>query len=182
MNSIQLKCNRCSITDTDKFTLNKRTKKYFMCCTSCRLNKKKLGVTKNNSKKCPCGLRLSTCRICNNPIEVYIKIWRVCHRQGDKHKGIYDTDHFISTEYLTDLCNNQKRCIYCHSDNDFITRDRRKKISIERIDNKIGHINSNCVLACGACNCKRSDRYTFDEFMKQTKHLRHLRQLIADIM
>ena len=28
-------------------------------------------------------------------------------------------------------------------------------VTIERLDNKIGHIKANCVLACRKCNCSR---------------------------
>lgn len=41
-----------------------------------------------------------------------------------------------------------------------------KLITIERKDNKLGHIKDNCILACYTCNVTRQDKYTHEEFIK----------------
>jgi len=43
-------------------------------------------------------------------------------------------------------------------------------MTIERMDNSIGHSKLNCVLACWGCNDERGKHYSFEDFMlhKQT--------------
>lgn len=48
----------------------------------------------------------------------------------------------------------QKECVYCSSKN---------KIGVDRMDNNIGHLKSNCVPCCYRCNITRSDNFSFEE-------------------
>lgn len=48
-----------------------------------------------------------------------------------------------------------KPCVYCGYSSD----------GVDRLDNKKGHIKSNCVPCCKECNCARMDNFTYDEML-----------------
>ena len=52
----------------------------------------------------------------------------------------------------------KNKCVYCRVGEGVI-------FSIDRKDNSIGYIGSNCVLACLRCNKMKSDLLTYDEML-----------------
>ena len=62
-------------------------------------------------------------------------------------RNIYDADRFIDKCFLEGLVEDYKQCYYgdCEVNLQY-TEYRNDLASIERIDNSIGHIKSNCVL------------------------------------
>jgi hypothetical protein len=79
------------------------------------------------------------------------------HTKGtDKKHNRYDPDRHIDVCFLTGLFedNPDLMCPYCNDQMTFDYEDP-KKVSIERIGNAIGHIKSNCILACLQCNKRR---------------------------
>lgn len=87
-------------------------------------------------------------------------------RTSDKLKDRYDADRHIDRVFLETLMEDQEmKCVYCGVEMLLHCESRHDHLmSIERKDNSIGHIKSNCALACYACNMNRNNRYTFDEF------------------
>ena len=96
-------------------------------------------------------------------------------RKKDEKRGIYDANNFIDRIFIEQLFFDQDQlCIYCNCELMMRCEPYSKNLlTVERIDNKVGHIKSNCVLACFECNNKRSDYHTFEEFkqMKSGKYL-----------
>ena len=103
---------------------------------------------------CPHGRRRSDCKDCMNDEEKieYIKRKMIFNsRQKDKKYNRYDADHFIDMCFLTELFEDSTTCHYCSVE--FTYNELCDTlVSIERLNNNIGHIKSNCVLACWKCN------------------------------
>jgi hypothetical protein len=95
------------------------------------------------------------------------------HSRGvDKRKEIYVAEDYIDEEHLIYQREDQdNKCFYCHKimvsyngcDDDY-QRRAENRLSIERIDNNLGHNKENIVLACWGCNYQRNKRYSFDTF------------------
>ena len=110
---------------------------------------------------CPHGRRRYECKECTDPIDVTIRQWISHCRSSDKKYGRLDADHFIDTDFLRGLVEDDDCCYY---------EDCQKKLqytsysddlaTIERLDNSKGHTKSNCVLACKKCNImKKSNNF-----------------------
>ena len=93
------------------------------------------------------------CKKCSDPVKVNIEQWIFSRRQYDKMRNIYDADRFIDKCFLKGLIEDYKQCYYgdCEVNLQY-TAYRNDLASIERLDNSIGHIKSNCVLCCLKCN------------------------------
>ena len=105
------------------------------------------------SQICPHKRIKRTCKKCRDPIKVNIEQWIFCRRQYDKKRNIYDADRFIDKCFLKGLIEDYKQCYYgdCEVNLQY-TEYRNDLATIERLDNSIGHIKSNCVLCCLKCN------------------------------
>ena len=103
----------------------------------------------------------NSCKDCMNPeekIKYIIKTMILGSRKTDKNLDRYDADNFIDMCFLEGLFEDTKNCHYCHTD--FTYNNRIKTfVTIERLDNAIGHIKSNCVLACWGCNMKHKSKH-----------------------
>lgn len=94
------------------------------------------------------------------------------YKQQDKLKGLFDELKFIHREKIIELMVNQEnKCFYCkHSTTLFYEKVRDpKQWTLERVNNKMGHNNDNCVLCCLKCNVTRNTMYL--ERFKFTKEL-----------
>ena len=112
------------------------------------------------SQICPHGRQKSHCKKCSDPIKVNIEQWIFKSRQYDKMRNIYDADRFIDKCFLKGLIEDYKQCYYgdCKVNLQY-TEYQDDLATIERLDNSIGHIKSNCVLCCMQCNkSKKSNK------------------------
>ena len=106
------------------------------------------------SQICEHGRQRSKCKKCSDPIRITINDWISHSRQSDKKKDRYDADHFIDKCFLQGLAEDYPNCYYCTTPLQYI--DYQDDLAtIERIDNSLGHIKSNCVIACRTCNLSR---------------------------
>lgn len=78
----------------------------------------------------------------------------------DKGKGI-ETD--LSVDFV-ERCLKEP-CIYCGYPSK----------GLDRVDNSLGHIESNCVPCCDLCNFTRMDNYTHEEMKKLGVTIREIR-------
>ena len=109
---------------------------------------------------CPHDRQKSHCKKCSDPVKVSIKQWIFSSRQYDRMRNIYDADRFIDKCFMEGLVEDYKQCYYgdCQDAvglgpvNLQYTEYQDDLASIERLDNSIGHIKSNCVLCCLKCN------------------------------
>ena len=96
----------------------------------------------------------SQCKECSNPIKVTIKHMINHSKKTDIQKNKYDANNFIDKCFIEQLIDESTMCYYCQCQMQFIEYNDTL-CTIERLDNSIGHIKSNCVLACKKCNCSR---------------------------
>lgn len=90
--------------------------------------------------------------------------------QQDKHKNKYNPDLHISYRQLIEkLYFSQLKCYYCNQSVFLIYKDKVNKLqwSLERLDNNIGHYDTNTCISCLDCNLKR--RTSNHEYYKKYK-------------
>jgi hypothetical protein len=109
---------------------------------------------------CEHGRQRGTCKDCMNDEQKieYIQKTMIKHsRQADKKSNRYDPDHFIDKPFLEGLFEDSQNCHYCGVQ---FTHNEKigTLVTIERLNNSIGHIKSNCVLACWDCNTRHKSR------------------------
>jgi len=77
-------------------------------------------------------------------------------KYGDIKSGRYDKENHITAKYLKELKTEcGEKCSYCECDLDWSDQQhirRSKQVTLQRKNNKIGHIRGNCIYACFECN------------------------------
>ena len=104
---------------------------------------------------CPHQRLKENCRECNDALILTIQRFINGSKQSDKKYNRFDIANFIDNDFcklLIEECND--KCCYCNCDLEYI-KFGFNLISIERIDNTIGHIKSNVKIACYHCNIKK---------------------------
>jgi hypothetical protein len=105
------------------------------------------------------------CKDCMNDeekIEFIQKRMILNSRKADKKSNRYDADNFIDKCFLEGLFEDSQNCHYCGVE--FTCNERiGTLVTIERLNNSIGHIKSNCVLACWDCNSRHTSRDESEE-------------------
>ena len=111
------------------------------------------------SQICPHNREKYHCKKCSDPIKVNIEQWIFSSRQYDKMRNIYYADRFIDKCFLKALIEDYRQCYYgdCKVILQY-TEYRNDLATIERLDNSIGHIKSNCVLCCMKCNKSKKSK------------------------
>jgi len=75
---------------------------------------------------------------------------------GDLKAGRYDKENHITSKYLRQLkLDCGEKCSYCECELDWSHQlhiRRPKQVTLQRLNNKLGHIKGNCVYACFECN------------------------------
>jgi hypothetical protein len=95
------------------------------------------------------------CKVCGDEIHITIMKLIRSSKQSDKKKNIYDETNFIDYEFCKELIKESgKFCYYCDIELQYIEYNDTLA-TIERLDNDIGHIKENCVIACRTCNFSR---------------------------
>ena len=108
---------------------------------------------------CPHNRQKAHCKKCSDPIKVNIEQWIFSRRQYDKMRNIYYADRFIDKCFLEGLVEDYKQCYYgdCEVNLQY-TEYQDDLATIERLDNSIGHIKSNCDLCCMKCNKSKKSK------------------------
>jgi len=107
------------------------------------------------SSICEHDIQRSNCKKCNDEIHITIRNWINHSKQDDKKYNKYDETNYIDYEFCKDLIQESgKNCYYCDIELQYIEYNETLA-TIERLDNDIGHIKDNCVIACKHCNNSR---------------------------
>jgi len=75
-------------------------------------------------------------------------------KQSDKKYNRFDVDRFIDKCFLKELVKDYQNCYYCEVKLQYVDYNDTLA-TIERLNNNIGHIKSNCVLSCRKCNLSK---------------------------
>lgn len=84
------------------------------------------------------------------------------YKSQDVSKELYDASKFITLQSTISLLLDSKlKCFYCKEPIKILYQHVRepKQWTLERIDNKFGHINNNLEIACLSCNLRRRTMY-----------------------
>jgi len=163
------KCNKCK--PPNEFMSKDRTMK---CCKTC-LEKRKDCYEKNTEKL------LKQQKVYNEEhaekLRKQQKVWRENRKitdplntkfnrmiygsiQSDTNSNRpYEPTDFIDEEFLNYLWSNQnQQCFHCNCIMTLEFTTNPTKVSIQRINNDLPHIRSNCVLSCFRCNVNHMER------------------------
>ena len=92
------------------------------------------------------------CKQCTDPQKVLIEHWMGGSKQADTRRG-QETN--ITREFCTQLITESgNHCCYCAVELQMLER-APNLMTIERIDNRLGHVVGNCRVACYHCNSAR---------------------------
>ena len=158
-NKQKYNCKECNGCPHDKLKYHcKDCGGGYMC-----VHGKRKDVCKECSKGsfCEHGRRKHVCKECGDPFKIIIKAWILSCRRSDKNNGRFNPDQFIDTDFLRGLLEDYEHCFYndCKVKFEYVEHNH-ELVTIERINNNIGHIKSNCVLACMGCNLKKKSNAT----------------------
>ena len=107
------------------------------------------------SQICKHDIRRSRCKKCNDEIHITIRNWIHHSKTNDKKNNRFDETNYIDYDFCKDLIQESgKFCYYCDIELQYIEYNSTLA-TIERLDNDIGHIKDNCVIACRTCNLSR---------------------------
>lgn len=119
----------------------------------------------NGGGICSHGTRRNRCKECSkDPLKLAVDTMIWGSKRNDKKYGRYDADNFIDRCFLKGLFEEQTvdgnvRCYHCQGSMQVMEWYEETMCTIERLDNAIGHIKSNCVLACTTCNKKHKGKH-----------------------
>lgn len=108
----------------------------------------------NGSSICAHSKQFASCKLCNDPLDVTIKHIIDGSKCNDKKYNRFDECNFIDREYCEELiASSNFKCCYCMKDVQCIEYNP-DLLSIERINNLIGHVKGNVKISCLQCNMK----------------------------
>ena len=165
METQYINCQVCRTrTDTNDFAVKKGIK--LKTCKRCiersrahyEASKCEHGKTKciclecGGASICEHKYQKDHCKQCTDPRKVIIANWLSSSKQADKRRG-QDTN--ITREFCAQIITeSQNKCCYCAVELQMLER-AANLMTIERIDNRIGHVVGNCRIACFHCNVSR---------------------------
>ena len=109
---------------------------------------------------CEHNIERRYCKLCSDPLKITIKNMIKYSKHSDKKYDRYDIVNFVDYAFIENLLDDYSHRCYpdCNAELQ-IVHFQDDLATIERLDNNIGHIKSNCVICCLKCNMMRkSDR------------------------
>jgi len=104
------------------------------------------------SQICQHQMQRKNCKKCTAPKKVTIENWMSDSKASDKRRG-QETN--ITRDFCAQLITDcENKCCYCAIELQMLERTANL-LTIERIDNRLGHVIGNCRVACLHCNCAK---------------------------
>jgi hypothetical protein len=157
-------CSKCrevskKYRDNHADQIREREKKYYENNTD-QISERMKGYYKNNADKiCEQMKKRYVDQKISNPL--HIKFIHMIHgsiRSDTKYNRLYDPQEYIDEEFLIYLWNEQdQQCYHCNGEMTLDFTRSPSQISIQRLNNDLPHIKTNCVLACLSCNLNRKE-------------------------
>ena len=109
---------------------------------------------------CGHGRERRQCKLCSDPLKVAVKTILAGSKRKDLKYNRYDAQNFIDAGFVESMLKEHTRCYYNDCNEELQLVEYTENLAtIERLDNSIGHVKENCVIACLKCNrSKRSNR------------------------
>jgi hypothetical protein len=109
----------------------------------------------------------------NKIIMKELKQKHASYKSQDKKNNKYDQEQHISySQLLNKLQSSQLTCFYCKDNLLLMYRNKneKKQWSLERLNNNLGHYDTNTCIACLQCNLqRRNENYEYFQKAKQWK-------------
>jgi hypothetical protein len=105
--------------------------------------------------------------------EIEIKKKLNSYKNQDKQKNKFDPEQFITyNQIIKKLYECELKCYYCQCNVVILFNKKRESIqwTLERLDNNIGHYDTNTCISCLKCNLQR--RTDNHEYFKNGKQLK----------
>ena len=167
MEPVNVKCNRCKCYRTESsFNKKGRIMKTCLVCRTREIEHRKKNKCIHNREKRSCkeckGNRICIhnkhkcgCKLCGDEIKITIKYMINGSKTTDKNLNLYDPVNFIDKCFVKNLIEDcENKCYYCNCELQYII-NQSNLASIERLNNSLGHIKSNCVISCLKCNISK---------------------------
>jgi len=149
------KCKECGGASICEHNRQKSICKECGGASICEHNRQKIQCKEcGGASICEHNRKKSTCKECGDAEMITIKQMIRSHKQSDIKYNRYNANHHIDYCFIKSLFDESMNCHYCDIEMQF-SKYRSDMVTIERLDNSIGHSKSNCVLACRTCNFKR---------------------------
>jgi len=116
---------------------------------------------------CEHGVRYHDCHCCIDPIVRRATSMVHSSKISDK-KANRDCD--LDFEFTMNMICDNPKCYYCDVSLDYENSYNDEFCTIDRIDNNIGHVRFNCVIACRKCNCYNY-KFLTEKYKKLMPHL-----------
>ena len=89
-------------------------------------------------------------------------------KQHDKERGrMFQESEYITREFLKECRRKQNNlCGMCGTTMQTANRQASDGLTVQRLDNSIAHVKTNCILACYHCNVSE---YNTGQFRKNSK-------------
>jgi len=150
-------CKRCnSIKPINSFSIDKKSKDghNFYCKDCCNTDAK---IRRDEHK--------------NDPVYIYKRIksrQQNYQKQNKPHAKPFE----LELGWFVDWYNSQElKCVYCDIPNEHcpdvaeVFAINGKQLSIDCVDNDLGYVNNNIVLACHRCNATKNVLFSHDEML-----------------
>ena len=156
---IDIKCKNCKMT-YDIQLFRKKDNSLSSRCQICR----EYALAFKIKQHCIHSRQPNNCRKCYAlQGKESLKKWTITKmvynfKKSDKYYNRLSEEHslnFIDYDFIEELIENcDEKCPYCLIDLKY-EKYQDDMISIERMNNKLPHIKSNCILCCLSCNKKK---------------------------
>jgi hypothetical protein len=161
-NAEQIREQKRKYREKNAEQISEKNKKYYEKNADQICEKQREHYEKNAEQICERMKKYYVDQKISNPLHIKFKDMIHHSIQADtKSNRLYDLQDYIEEEFLNYLWNDQtQQCYHCKCvmTLDFsVTTRVPTQISIQRLNNDLPHIKSNCVLACLSCNLKRKE-------------------------
>lgn len=114
----------------------------------------------DGGEMCNHGKERRQCKQCSDPLKISVKTIIAGSKRKDLKYNRYDAPNFIDPGFVESMLKKHMRCYYKDCNEELQLVEYTDNLAtIERLDNSIGHVKDNCVIACLKCNrSKRSNR------------------------
>jgi hypothetical protein len=136
------KCRMC-LQNKNECNMGWRNTKMTNTCMDCSKIRKEKDYCEHNKRR-------HDCPECVDPLVRRATAIIHSSRISDKKKGrVCDLDFTWSIHRITETPN----CSYCNIELQYMAPYLPNFATIDRIDDSLGHLKDNCVIACRSCNC-----------------------------
>jgi hypothetical protein len=101
-------------------------------------------------KLCMHDIQISSCVQCRDVLNILVRTMIINSKKIDVHNKLYDADRFIDKCFIEMTLYESRKCHRCSCKMQF-AKNTNNLCTVDRLDQSIGHVKSNCILVCKKC-------------------------------